>query len=167
MWSVSLLLPCVEYDFSKQHGRIEAGEFAVIGMGKLGGREMAPMSDLDLIFIYRTPEESAPSKGKKPLTATQYYARLSQRFINALTAMSPEGTLYEVDMRLRPSGTSGPVAISFTRFLDYQLKEAWTWEHMALTRARVICGSPGLHRDINAALMNILNPTGRRWSNLP
>lgn len=150
------LLPYVQADLAEKHGHIPGGEFALIGMGKMGSREMAPLSDLDMIFIYRTPEGAQESEGAKPLSVTQYYARLSQRFINALTALTPEGTLYEVDMRLRPSGSAGPLATSFERFVDYQHKEAWTWEHMALCRARVVAGTPQLSQDLKAALRGIL-----------
>jgi glutamate-ammonia-ligase adenylyltransferase len=137
------LLGIVREDFVLQHGTIPGGAMVVLGMGKLGGREMTAASDLDLIFVFDHPKDTM-SDGKRPLAASHYYARLSQRFIAALTAPTAEGNLYDVDMRLRPSGKSGPIAVPLDGFLAYQAKEAWTWEHMALTRARVVAGSPEL-----------------------
>ncbi len=156
------LYPKVEAEFAKQHGHIERCEMAVVGMGKLGGREMTATSDLDLIFIYGTPAESATSDGSRPLHATQYFARLGQRLINALTAPTSEGRFYEVDMRLRPSGKAGPIAVSLEAFQRYQSEEAWTWEQMALTRARVVSGPQDLVADIDGVIQRVL--TKRRDS---
>jgi glutamate-ammonia-ligase adenylyltransferase len=122
---------------------------------------MTVTSDLDLIFIYDIPDgiadwESQLSDGAKPLPPIQYYARLAQRFINAITAMTGEGKLFDVDMRLRPSGNSGPIASGLAPFERYQTEEAWTWEHMALTRARIIAGHPALQARIQEALTRIL-----------
>src|SRR5262249_47674656 len=138
--ALAALLPAVEADFSRRHGRTPGGAFAVIGMGRLGSREMTLASDLDLILIYDAPSSSEGSDGPHPLPVTTYFARLSQRLIGAITAMTGEGRLYEVDMRLRPSGASGPIASSLTGFTRYQQQAAWTWEHMALTRARAVAG---------------------------
>ena len=150
------LKPWVEDEFARRHGRVKGGAFAVVGLGKLGGREMAPGSDLDLIFIYDCRPEIERSDGAKPLPTGQYYARLSQRFIAALTALTGEGRLYEVDMRLRPSGTAGPIAASLQAFESYHLESAWTWEHMALTRARVISGPPALAAAIRRVVKETL-----------
>ncbi len=150
------LLPHVESDFAVRHGRIESCGMAVIALGKLGGREMTPTSDLDLIFVYTTPPDGATSTGEKPLAASQWFARLSQRLISAMTAMTPEGTLYEVDMRLRPSGKAGPLAVSFDSFCRYQRAEAWTWERMALTRARTVAGPPELAGAITTVIREVL-----------
>ena len=122
---------------------------AVIGMGKLGGREMAASSDLDLIVVYDTPPEVASQ-------ASHHYARMTQRLIAALSAPMPEGVLYEVDMRLRPSGKAGPVAVRLDGFLAYQLKEAWTWEHLALTRARPVAGPEDLRTRLTEDIHQIL-----------
>jgi glutamate-ammonia-ligase adenylyltransferase len=143
------------------HGSLPGRGMAVIALGKLGSREMTVTSDLDLIFIYDIPEnvehwDTLLSDGTKPLAPIQYYARLAQRFINAISAMTGEGGLFEVDMRLRPSGASGPIASGLVPFEKYQRAEAWTWEHMALTRARVICGDPGLGADCDAAVKRTL-----------
>ena len=125
-------------------------------MGKLGGREMTAASDLDLILIYDYAAEAQQSDGAKPLAPSHYYTRLTQRLINAISAPTAQGTLYEVDMRLRPSGQKGPVATRLSSFVGYQTDEAWTWEHMALTRARVIAGSQPLGGAVEAAIREIL-----------
>jgi glutamate-ammonia-ligase adenylyltransferase len=117
---------------------------------------MTVTSDLDLIFLYEGAEAGVASAGPKPLPAAHYQARLSQRLINAYTAQTQEGRLYEVDMRLRPSGNAGPIAVSLEGFLRYQEGEAWTWEHMALTRARVIVAEPQFRARIEGAIRRIL-----------
>jgi glutamate-ammonia-ligase adenylyltransferase len=117
---------------------------------------MTPSSDLDLILIYDAPEGSETSDGARPLAISTYYARLCQRLIGAITALTGEGRLYEVDMRLRPSGASGPIATSLARFARYQRESAWTWEHLALTRARVVAGDAALGRRVEAAVATIL-----------
>ncbi|MGA7324950.1 MAG: bifunctional [glutamine synthetase] adenylyltransferase/[glutamine synthetase]-adenylyl-L-tyrosine phosphorylase [Rhodomicrobium sp.] len=122
---------------------------AVIGMGKLGGREMTASSDLDLIVVYDTAPESA-------LNASHHYARITQRLISALSSPTSEGSLYPVDMRLRPSGKSGPVAVRLDGFLNYQEKEAWTWEHLALTRARPIAGPAALQSRLREQIRQVL-----------
>lgn len=146
------LLPRIEAEFSATHGDVPGCGMAVVAMGKLGSREMTRNSDLDLIFVYTTPDVDAVSDGARPLPASQYFARLSQRFINAVTAPTTEGRLYEVDMRLRPSGNAGPIATSFASFERYHREQAWTWEQMALTRARVIAGPLPLVADIEKAI---------------
>jgi glutamate-ammonia-ligase adenylyltransferase len=125
-------------------------------MGKLGGREMTAGSDLDLIFVYDVSEGAEVSDGMKPLSVNNYYARQTQRLIAALSAPTSEGVLYEVDMRLRPSGSKGPVAASLPSFRAYQADSAWTWEKLALTRARPVSGDPGLMDEISAAIRSAL-----------
>ncbi len=154
--AVGALQPEVERDFAARHGRVAGGGLAVLALGKLGGRELTVTSDLDLIFIYEVAEGAEASDGAKPLAPGHYFARLSQRFLNAITAPTPEGRLYEVDMRLRPSGKSGPIASQLDAFVRYQQDDAWTWEHMALTRARVICGPPELSARATEAVRGIL-----------
>ncbi len=134
------------------HGGVPGGGMVVIAMGRLGGREMTAASDLDLIFVYEHPKEATGSDGARPLAPSLYYARTSQRLISALTVMTGEGGLYEVDMRLRPSGNKGPVAVSFETFAKYQAEEAWTWERLALTRARVIAGPQALRERVEAVM---------------
>jgi [glutamine synthetase] adenylyltransferase / [glutamine synthetase]-adenylyl-L-tyrosine phosphorylase len=151
------ILPPVAAEFARAHGGIAGGAFAVIGLGKLGGREMTVTSDLDLILIYDAPATTEFSDGPRPLPVATYYARLSQRLINALTVLTPEGQLYEVDMRLRPSGSSGPIASSIAAFRAYHDELAWTWEDMALTRARGIAGVAALQEQATTLIREILS----------
>jgi glutamate-ammonia-ligase adenylyltransferase len=132
----------VEENFIALHGSVRVQETAILALGKLGGREMTATSDLDLIVVYDFDPAQPDSSGPRPLHGAQYFARLVQRLIGALTAQTNHGVLYRVDMRLRPSGRSGPLATQIDAFAIYQDSEAWTWEHMALTRARVVAASP-------------------------
>jgi glutamate-ammonia-ligase adenylyltransferase len=145
-----------EDDFAETYGRIRGGESAILALGRLGAREMTASSDLDLIVIYDFDHEHPESDGERSLYGAQYYARLTQRLINALTAATNYGVLYQVDMRLRPSGRSGPVATQIDGFISYQEREAWTWEHMALTRARVVSGPADLALRIEKAIRVVL-----------
>ncbi|MCE7997424.1 MAG: bifunctional [glutamine synthetase] adenylyltransferase/[glutamine synthetase]-adenylyl-L-tyrosine phosphorylase [Rhodobiaceae bacterium] len=142
----------VARQIENKHGRMASGEMAVIAMGKLGSREMSAASDLDIITIYDLAEGVDASDGKKSLVPSQYYARLTQQLVSALTAPTAEGKLYEVDLRLRPSGNAGPVASQLASFDAYQAESAWTWEHMALTRARVVSGAPDIVTKIEAII---------------
>ena len=134
------LLPVAQAELMTRAGIVPGAEFVVIAMGKLGGHETTASSDLDLVFVYDVPAGVESSNGPKPLSPTLYFARLAQRLIAALTTPTAAGTLYEVDMRLRPSGNKGPAAVSFKAFADYHAHESWTWEQMALTRARLVAG---------------------------
>ncbi|MBO0737595.1 MAG: bifunctional [glutamine synthetase] adenylyltransferase/[glutamine synthetase]-adenylyl-L-tyrosine phosphorylase [Alphaproteobacteria bacterium] len=154
--ALAALLPAVEAELARRHGRVPGGAFAVVGMGRLGSREMTLASDLDLILIYDAPSGAEMSDGPDPLPVAGYYARLSQRLIGAITAPTAEGRLYAVDMRLRPSGESGPIASQFASFARYQREAAWTWEHMALTRARPVAGDPALCRQIAETIRAVL-----------
>ncbi|MEQ9327872.1 MAG: bifunctional [glutamine synthetase] adenylyltransferase/[glutamine synthetase]-adenylyl-L-tyrosine phosphorylase [Rhodospirillales bacterium] len=151
-----VLLPAVEEELAIRHGTIPGGRVMLLGMGKLGSRELMPGSDLDLILLYDAPEGADFSDGEKPLAVSTYYIRLCQRLVNALTALTAEGTLYEIDLRLRPSGNKGPLACSLSSFETYQRNEAWTWEHMALTRARPVAGDRELCRLVQATIEDIL-----------
>lgn len=156
------LMAQAEHELANAHGRVPGGAAAIVSMGKLGGREMTAASDLDLIVVYDYAAEALQSDGTRPIAPTQYYTRLTQRLISSLSAPTPEGTLYEVDMRLRPSGQMGPVATQLSSFIDYQTSEAWTWEHMALTRARVLTGPDELKRKVEAAIRAaLLKPRDR------
>ena len=146
----------VEVHFASQYGLIKGQESAVLAMGKLGGREMTAGSDLDLIVIYDFDRRHPESDGERRLPAGQYFARLTQRLISAITAQTNYGKLYDVDMRLRPSGRSGPVATSLEAFEGYQREEAWTWEHLALTRARVVSGSPAFAERVEKVIAAVL-----------
>ncbi|MGH6770795.1 MAG: bifunctional [glutamine synthetase] adenylyltransferase/[glutamine synthetase]-adenylyl-L-tyrosine phosphorylase [Xanthobacteraceae bacterium] len=146
----------IEKSFAERHGRIAGQETAILALGKLGGREMTANSDLDLIVIYSFDDETPESSGSRPLYGPQYFTRLTQRLINALTAQTNYGVLYQVDMRLRPSGRAGPLATRIDSFASYQETEAWTWEHMALTRARVVSASPAFAARIEDAIRAVL-----------
>jgi [glutamine synthetase] adenylyltransferase / [glutamine synthetase]-adenylyl-L-tyrosine phosphorylase len=146
----------VETEFAKRHGRLPGGCFALIAMGRLGARSLLLESDLDLIMVYEADATASLSDGPKPLSVNDYFIKLNQRLIAALTASAADGPLYEVDMRLRPSGNAGPLAVSFAAFSRYQRERAWTWEHMALTRARVVTGPPALRQRLAADIQAIL-----------
>jgi glutamate-ammonia-ligase adenylyltransferase len=153
---VRMLLQRVADELSTTHGIIPGGEAVIVAMGKLGGREMTASSDLDLMLLYDAPDSIEASDGAKPLAVSQYYSRLVQRLVTALSAPTAEGQLYAVDFRLRPSGNKGPLATSLKAFVAYQGEEAWTWEHMALTRARVIAGPPRLANRVETAIKDAL-----------
>ncbi|RIA54976.1 bifunctional [glutamine synthetase] adenylyltransferase/[glutamine synthetase]-adenylyl-L-tyrosine phosphorylase [Dichotomicrobium thermohalophilum] len=153
---VDALKEQVEIEMENAHGRMPDGQCAVLAMGKLGSGEMTASSDLDLIIVYDHAPDAKQSDGPKPLSPQQYYARLTQRLIAALSAPTAQGALYDVDMRLRPSGHAGPVAVSLDSFIDYQSHKAWTWEHMALTRARVISGGADLRQRIEDTIRQVL-----------
>jgi glutamate-ammonia-ligase adenylyltransferase len=121
------------------HGRIENSDLLVLGLGRLGGGILTHASDLDVIYLF-TGEIGVESNGNRPLTASLYYNRLAQRVTAALSVPTAAGALYEVDTRLRPQGTQGPLAVSLDSFARYQREDAWTWEHMALARARPLFG---------------------------
>jgi glutamate-ammonia-ligase adenylyltransferase len=143
-------------EFASKHGKIAGGRIAVLGMGKLGSRELTAGSDVDLILLYDHDAHAEESDGAKPLPASQYYMRLTQRLIAALSAPTAEGVLYEVDFRLRPSGNKGPVATHIDAFRKYQRTDAWTWEHMALTRARPVAGDTAFFAEIEQEVTDIL-----------
>jgi glutamate-ammonia-ligase adenylyltransferase len=154
--TISALCERIEHQFGEAHGVFRDSRMAVLGLGKLGSREMSATSDLDLIFVYDVPPGLDASDGAQPLPPTQYYTRLSQKIVNALTALTNEGALYEVDMRLRPSGRAGPLANSLEGFESYHAQSAWTWEQMALTRARAIHGTPALIDRLNDIIKRTL-----------
>jgi [glutamine synthetase] adenylyltransferase / [glutamine synthetase]-adenylyl-L-tyrosine phosphorylase len=150
------LLPIVKQEFAVRYGRFDGAKFCIIALGKLGGHEMTPTSDLDLVFIYEVPDDAEASDGVKSLPPTQYFARLGQRYINAINAPTSEGILYEVDMRLRPSGNSGPIACTLETFVQYHQENAWTWERMALTKARAVAGDSDLRVAVDTAIGDLL-----------
>lgn len=150
------LWPIVAEQFATKHGPMPGRGAMVLGMGSLGAQRLNATSDLDLIVIYDAGGVEF-SDGRRPLASRAYYARLTQALVTAVTAPMAEGRLYEVDMRLRPSGTQGPVATSITSFKDYQKTQAWTWEHLALTRARPVAGSVALMDDIEEFRQRLIN----------
>ncbi|MCA8880685.1 MAG: glutamine-synthetase adenylyltransferase [Rhodobacteraceae bacterium] len=143
-------------EFARRHGHVAGRGAVVLGMGSLGARSLTAGSDLDLIVIYDA-EAEAESDGRKALPARTYYARLTKALVTALSAQTAAGTLYAVDMRLRPSGRQGPAATPWSGYQRYQREEAWTWEHLALTRARVVAGEAGLSRDVEAFRQEVLS----------
>ena len=161
--AIAALFPVVADEFARRHGPPPGRGAVVLGMGSLGARQLNAGSDLDLIVIYDA-DGSDGSDGPRPLATRPYYARLTQAMITAVSAPTSAGRLYEVDMRLRPSGRQGPVATSVQSFRDYQLTEAWTWEHLALTRARVVgsCGAEAeaLAAEVEALRVEVLAATG-------
>ena len=154
--TIRALLVRVEAAFAAGHGRVPGASLAVLAFGRLGSREMTAASDLDLVVVYDVPPERAMSDGAKPLDASTWFARLTQRLVTALTAPTRRGRLYEVDMRLRPSGRQGPLATKFSAFAAYQKTTAAAWEHLALTRARVVAGDAGLACRLEAAITEAL-----------
>lgn len=149
------IFPVVVDHFATKHGPPPGRGAVVLGMGSLGAGRLHAASDLDLIVIYDGQDVDS-SDGNRPLATRPYYARLTQAMVTALSAPMAEGRLYEVDMRLRPSGGQGPVATAFSGFEAYQMEQAWTWEHLALTRARVVAGSAGLAADVEAVRTRVL-----------
>jgi [glutamine synthetase] adenylyltransferase / [glutamine synthetase]-adenylyl-L-tyrosine phosphorylase len=143
-------------NFERNHGRVPGSEFVILALGRMGGAELTHASDLDLIFLF-TGDFSVESDGVKPLGAVHYFNRLAQRVIAGLSVPTTAGPLYEIDTRLRPSGAKGPLAISLTAFEKYQRDEAWTWEHMALARARVVYGSDQARAETAAIVAKVLN----------
>ena len=146
----------IEERFAQLHGRIAGQQTAILALGKLGGREITASSDLDLIVVYDFDSDRPESVGPRRLYGAQYFSRLTQRLISALTAQTNYGSLYQVDMRLRPTGRSGPVATQIDGFRAYHAHDAWTWEHMALTRARVVSASPGFAPRVGAVVRDTL-----------
>jgi glutamate-ammonia-ligase adenylyltransferase len=157
---LAALWPVTQTEFSEKHGRPPGRGATVLGMGSLGAGQLTATSDLDLIVVYDGQGVDS-SDGPRPLETPTYYARLTQAFITALTVQTAEGALYETDMRLRPSGRHGPVATSWSAFQSYQQDQAWTWEHLALTRARSVAGAVGLGRDVMTFRRKLLAGHGR------
>lgn len=149
------LWPEVIDEFARRYGPPPGRGAVLLGMGSLGAGMLNAGSDLDVIMIY-DPDGVESSEGKRSLASRPYYARLTQAMITALTAPMSQGRLYEVDMRLRPSGNQGPVATSWVSFQDYQRNDAWVWEHLALTRAVALAGPADLTDDIEALRCSVL-----------
>ena len=163
--ALAALLARVLADHARRFGLVPGGSLAVVLLGKAGSREMMTGSDLDLMLIYDYPagvEESVVPRGgtARRLPASQWFLRAAHGFVAALVAPGVDGPLYAVDMRLRPSGNKGPVAVSLAAFIRYHAADAWTWERMALTRARVVAGPARLARRVRAALAGALATAG-------
>jgi glutamate-ammonia-ligase adenylyltransferase len=145
----------VRGEFERSHGKVPGGDLVVLGLGRLGGRALTHASDLDLIYLFDAPP-GMQSDGAKPLPATDYYNRLASRIGAALATPTAAGPLYDVDTRLRPQGAQGMLAVSFEAFESYQRHEAWTWEHMALCRARPLTGSETARAKARELICHIL-----------
>ncbi len=146
--AISRLFDIIETEMRAKYGVVSGGTCVLLGLGKLGGHELTATSDLDVMLVYDHDETAELSDGPRSLAPSQYYAKFTQLLITALSAPTAEGQLYDVDMRLRPSGSKGPIAVSRQAFEAYQENEAWTWERMALTRARTVAGNIALSKDI-------------------
>ena len=153
--SLQTLTAATVAEFEKAHGRIPDGELIILALGRLGGEALTHASDLDLILLF-TGNHLAESDGPRPLGATQYFNRLAQRVIAAMSVPTASGALYEIDTRLRPSGADGLLCASVKSFDQYQHENAWTWEHMALTRARVLFGSSAARRHVTGIIGDVL-----------
>lgn len=149
------LFDSVRIEFERRHGTIAGGKVALLAFGKMASREMTVSSDLDFILLYDAPDTE--SSGQKSLTTNHYYTRLTQRLVTAITAPTGEGVLYEADMRLRPSGNAGPLATSIGGFSAYHRDNAWTWEHLALSRARVVAADYPFGADVNKAVSEVMS----------
>lgn len=153
--ALGLAVKGAQEDFARVHGRIADSELLVVGLGRLGGGALTHASDLDIVYLF-TGDTAAQSDGERPLGASTYYNRLASRVSAALSVPTAQGALYEVDTRLRPQGNQGPLAVSCAAFAKYQREAAWTWEHMALARARVLVGSPNAKAELNAIMAEVL-----------
>ncbi|AXI42269.1 glutamine-synthetase adenylyltransferase [Sulfitobacter sp. SK011] len=152
---LTVLWPVVIEQFATRHGPPPGRGAVILGMGSLGAGQLTATSDLDMLVIYDADGVES-SDGKRPLASRLYYARLTQALITAMTAPMSQGRLYEIDMRLRPSGNQGPVATSLASFESYQKTEAWTWEHLALTRGQVVAGPKALADDVEKMRQEVL-----------
>lgn len=152
---VTCTLQLAEAGLREAHGRIPGGRFAVLGYGTLGGEELGFGSDLDLVFLYDAPDDVV-SDGPRPLDAPRWYARLGQKLVALLGVRTGAGRLFDVDMRLRPDGAKGLLVSSLASFSDYQRQRAWTWEHQALVRARVVAGDAGLAQAFETLRADVL-----------
>ncbi|MEO6581819.1 MAG: glutamine-synthetase adenylyltransferase, partial [Sphingomicrobium sp.] len=153
--AVAALAGAAVDEFESVHGQIPGGELVILGLGRLGGCALTHASDLDLIYLYTGAPDSV-SDGKKPLGPANYFNRLASRVTAALSVSTAAGPLYDVDTRLRPEGAKGMLTVSLDAFAAYQRREAWTWEHMALCRARPVFGSVAARAQTAEVLAEII-----------
>lgn len=154
--AILVLAEAAHGEFVRAHGRIASSELVILGLGRLGGAALTHASDLDIVFLF-SGDHTGESDGARPLGSTLYYNRLAQRVIAALSAPTAAGALYEVDVRLRPSGAQGPIAVSLESFARYQREDAWTWEHMALCRARPLFGTETDRATLSEIIADVLH----------
>jgi len=153
--ALAVLAEATIAEFEEAHGRVPGGELLIVALGRLGGGALTHASDLDIVYLF-TGDFLPESDGRRPLGATTYFNRLAQRVSAALSVATAAGPLYDVDTRLRPSGTQGPLAVTVDSFAQYQRESAWTWEHMALTRARIVFGSDAARAQVHAIIAEVL-----------
>lgn len=153
--AIQVIADAVTADFASKYGHVDGGELMILGLGRLGGEALTHASDLDLVFLF-TGSHDTRSSGDKAIGATQYFNRLAQRIVAALSVPTAHGALYDVDTRLRPSGAQGLLAVSVDSFWKYQKENAWTWEHMALCRARAVYGSSAAREIVSQHIAGIL-----------
>ncbi len=153
--AIAVIVAATVDDFARRHGQVPGSELVILALGRMGGGVLTHASDLDLVYLF-TGDYLAESDGEKPLGAVLYYNRLAQRVSAALSVPTAAGPLYEIDTRLRPSGTQGPLVVSTAGFALYQQESAWTWEHMALTRARPVFGSPAARQAVAETIAAVL-----------
>jgi [glutamine synthetase] adenylyltransferase / [glutamine synthetase]-adenylyl-L-tyrosine phosphorylase len=153
--AIRVLADATIAEFEAQHGRVSGSELLILGLGRLGGEALTHASDLDLIYLFSGSHEGR-SDGPRQLGATEYFNRLAQRISAALSVQTAAGPLYDVDTRLRPSGKDGLLAVSLSSFAEYQQERAWTWEHMALTRARPVYGSEEAKASMKSVVDGVL-----------
>ncbi len=154
--ALQVLADATVAEFAAAHGRVADSELVVLALGRLGGRALTHASDLDLIYLF-TGDHLAESDGARPLGATTYYNRLAQRVTAAMSVPTAAGKLYDVDTRLRPQGAQGPLVVTLDSFERYQREEAWTWEHMALLRARPVYGSDAARAEVERIIADLLS----------
>jgi glutamate-ammonia-ligase adenylyltransferase len=142
-------------EFEQMHGRFEEGELVLLGLGRLGGCSLTHASDLDIIYLHTAPPHTR-SSGPKPLGPNDYFNRLASRVTAAMSVPTAAGPLYDVDVRLRPQGAKGMLVVSLEAFEQYQREEAWTWEHMAMCRARPVFGSAAVRERASEIIRDIL-----------
>lgn len=154
---IAVALDAARRDLVQAHGDIPELAVTVLGLGRLGARDLTATSDLDLVIIYDAPDLEARSDGNRQLDAVTWAQRLAQRLVTTLTAPTRRGTLYDVDLRLRPSGGKGPLAVRLSGFRDYQTSEAELWEHMVLTKARLVAGDAALGDKAMAVVREVVS----------
>ena len=153
--AIKVLAGAATAEFERKHGKVPGSDLLILGLGRIGGAELTHASDLDLIYLFSGSHEGL-SDGERPLRTTDYFNRLAPRVSAALSVATAAGPLYEVDLRLRPSGRDGLLAVSVASFADYQRTSAWTFEHMALTRARPVFGPPAARAELAATISELL-----------
>lgn len=156
---MQVALDAAAHEFARKYGHVTGAELLILGLGRLGGGMLTHASDLDIVYLFTGPfnaKSEGQLEGQRSLSASNYFNRLAQRVTAALSVPTAQGALYEVDTRLRPQGAQGPLVVTVSNFAKYQAQTAWSWEHMALTRARVLVGSEEASRDLGDKIADVL-----------